>query len=252
YWDFDGLNLTLEKLDGLVKQNGPLDLERHPLVALAVTEAGIGGQIALDLLGSAEAQAAAVADDIAFNNHDIDDALRARFLDFGALADVPLAGRFVRDVLARDRQADWRRAFYEVNRRMITAMIEDVLAASRRRIASMADKTPDGVAHRTGPVITFSDAMAAELSALRKFLFAEVYRNERLMRPMRNAEVIVRNLYKRYVRAPHDLPGERSTTLAALPEDVRERAIGDFIAGMTDRFAVAEHRRLFDDTPDLV
>ncbi len=251
YWAFDGLNLTVESLDGLVKHNGPVDPERHPLVGRAVIEAGLGDRIDLGSQGSVEAQAAAVADDIAYNNHDIDDALRAGLLAFEALADVPLVGRFVREVMARAGVMDRRRAFYEVNRRMITAMVGDVVATSRSRLAADQPGSVNCVKRLDRPIVAFSEAMAGELKALRSFLFAEVYRHERLMRPMRHAEAIVADLFETYAADPGRVPGERGGDLAGLAGEGRERAICDFIAGMTDRFAVAEHRRLFDVTPDL-
>ncbi|MGD9803524.1 MAG: deoxyguanosinetriphosphate triphosphohydrolase [Hyphomicrobiaceae bacterium] len=251
YWAFDGLNLTFETLEGLVKHNGPIDPSRQPLLAEAVADAGLTDQIGDALEAPAEAQCAAIADDIAYNNHDIDDALRAGLVRFEELQDVPIVGYFARQVVERADGGDKRRAFYEINRRMITAMIEDVLAASRGRIARLEPTSPDDVRRAGEPVVAFSPGMFAELQDLRKFLFDHVYRHERVMRAMRGAESIVADLFSKYMDDPSSMPGERGLPLVQSNEMARTRTIGDFIAGMTDRFAVAEHRRLFDLTPDL-
>ncbi len=251
YWGWDGLNLTFETLEGLVKHNGPVRSDTEPLLARAVAEAGLAGRIEDDLQAPGEAQCAAIADDIAYNNHDIDDALRAGLLRFEDLGDVPIAGNFARDAAVRAAGGDTRRGYYEINRRMITAMIEDVLAASRERIAAGGIGTVDALRRAPRPVIGFSDGMAVEVAGLRRFLFAHVYRHERVMTAMRAAEAIVGDLFERYFAEPSALPGERGALWVGLDEARRAGAISDFIAGMTDRFAEAEHRRLFDATPDL-
>ena len=251
YWSWDGLNLTLETLEGLVKHNGPLDVARQPLLSDAVAEAGLLGRIAEGLEAPAEAQVAAIADDIAYNNHDIDDALRAGLVHFGDLVDVPLVGRFVREASGQATPGDSRRVFYAVNRRMITAMIEDVLISARERISTLALASADAVRGAGGPVVGFSAVMREELQGLKSFLFGHVYRHERVMRAMRGAEAIVGNLFERYASDPASLPGDRGIILHDADEPTRIRLIGDFVAGMTDRFAEAEHRRLFALTPEL-
>ncbi|MGE0701544.1 MAG: deoxyguanosinetriphosphate triphosphohydrolase [Hyphomicrobiaceae bacterium] len=252
YWDWDGLDLTLETLEGLVKHNGPVAPARQPLLARAIDEAGLAGRLDETLEAPAEAQVAAIADDIAYNNHDIDDALRAGLVRFEELADVPLVGRFVAEARrAMPPPFDPRRAFYAVNRRMITAMIEDVLAATRARLSEAAPRSADDVRRAGRPLVSFSAAMEADLVGLRRFLFGHVYRHERVMRAMRGAEAIVGELFARYATDPDALPAGRGASLAGRCEAGRARAIGDFIAGMTDRFAEAEHRRLFAVTPVL-
>ncbi len=251
YWGFDGLNLTFETLEGLVKHNGPLDGARQPLLAEALAEAGLGGCLDEALEAPAEAQCAAIADDIAYNSHDIDDALRAGLVHLEDLTSVPIVGSFARAAIERSQGGDARRAVYEINRRMITAMIEDVLAASRARIARLEPASAQDVRHAGEPIVAFSPDMHRELQGLRAFLFGQVYRHERVMRVMRSAETIVTDLFARYTTDPASLPGGRGYGLAGAGETARVRAVGDFIAGMTDRFALAEHRRLFDLTPDL-
>jgi len=251
YWAYDGLNLTFETLEGLVKHNGPVDPGQHPLVIEAIAEAGLTDRLDEAWQAPAEAQCAAIADDIAYNNHDIDDALRAGLVRFEDLVSVPIVGYFARQAADRAESGDKRRAFYEINRRMITAMIEDVLVASRGRIARLEPSSPDDVRRSAQAIVGFSAGMHAELQDLRKFLFDHVYRHERVMRVMRGAESIVADLFTKYVSDPRSMPGDRRARLLHADEAVRTRACCDFIAGMTDRFAVAEHRRLFDLTPDL-
>lgn len=253
YWAFDGLNLAIETLEGLVKHNGPVDAGRQPLLVREVCALGLDHWLDLALDAPAEAQTAAIADDIAYNNHDIDDALRAGLVRFEDLAEVPLVGRFVRDAMlkAGATPLDHRRATWDVNRRMITAMVEDVVAAARGRIRRIGPVSADDVRRAGEPLVAFSGSMAEELVGLRRFLFGHVYRHERVMRAMRSAEAIVGDLFARYVADPATLPGERATQLCGAPEHELVAGVGDFIAGMTDRFCVAEHRRLFEVTPDL-
>ena len=162
YAAFDGLNLTFETLDGLIKHNGPLAGGAngpHRAIIAAIDRAGLTPHLSLELYASAEAQAAAIADDIAYNNHDIDDGLRAGLIALYDLSDVPLVGPFVRDALANvgtasnDRR---QRAVYEVNRRMITVMIADVVAEARARLAALPEASPAAVLHAGRPMLTFS------------------------------------------------------------------------------------------------
>ena len=257
YAAFDGLNLSLETLEGLVKHNGPV-IGRHArggdgerVLLAAVAAAGLGEALDLDLFASAEAQVAAIADDIAWLNHDIDDGLRAGLLALDDLAQAPYAASFVCDVRSAAPGLERRRQFYEVNRRMITAMIADCVAEARRRLALGAAASPDDVRRAGAPTAVFSDRVRQELTGLRAFLFARVYRHPRVMRVMDGAESILIDLFARYSRDLDALPDARGAELCALSDLEQGRRIGDFIAGMTDRFAIAEHRRLFDATPDL-
>jgi dGTPase len=263
YASFDGLNLSFETLEGLAKHNGPITgpaarENGSPALLAAIADAGLTAALDLDLHASAEAQAAALADDIAWINHDIDDGLRAGLLMLQDLAEAPFAGSFVNDVLRRAPiDAERRRAFYEVNRRMITAMIAGAVEEARRRLGALGTGQPGSVTaaairaagHET---VTFAAGMQAELAGLRRFLFARVYRHARVVRVMAGAEQIVEDLARHYRRRPEALPDDRVHRLPKSSEAARARAIGDFIAGMTDRFAIAEHKRLFPSTPELV
>ena len=256
YADFDGLNLTFETLEGLAKHNGPLAPEgtspgHHDVLRDVIARAGVTEQLNLDFYASAEAQVASIADDIAYNNHDIDDGLRAGLVEMAELVDVPFVGGFVRALGGEASDMDRGRMIYEVNRRMITAMIDDVVTESRARLARVGARSLDDVRHAGEAVVAFSDQRRAELKGLRDFLFRTVYRHARVMRVMGDAEGIVRDLFARYMADASALPSRRGDAIAGLAEHERAGRIADFIAGMTDRYAVAEHERLFDATPDL-
>jgi dGTPase len=250
YAGFDGLNLTIETLEGLVKHNGPLTGQgRHETVLRQEIEAaGLTERLHLGEFAPAEAQAAAIADDIAYNSHDLDDGLRAGLIRLEDLVDVPLAGGFVAEL---PRALETPRAIYEVNRRMISAMIEDAVRESRRRLAGLADQSLAGVRSASEPVIAHSAQRRAEAQGLKDYLFANVYRHARVMAVMAAAETIVRDLFDGYMRDCSELPGPWRAAAEREGQAGRAAVVADFVAGMTDRFALKEHRRLFDATPDL-
>jgi dGTPase len=258
YATFDGLNLTWETLEGLVKHNGPLrDRAGKPVGRYA--ERGISAEIAdydqhhsLELwsFASAEAQAAAIADDIAYDAHDIDDGLRAHLFALDDLAGLPLAGDMLREVDRKYPQLDPGRRAHEFLRRLITRMIEDVIEESRRRLVMLAPQAPADIRTAKNSVVAFSDAVALADLAIKEFLLPRVYRHARVMGIMTLAEERLCDLFARYRARPADMPVEwRSAT--ADSDLLRVRQIADFIAGMTDRFALIEHARLFDSTPEL-
>lgn len=249
YQGFDGLNLTWETLEGLAKHNGPVQDKASAVGKVIATLAGWrdfgGGGWA-----SAEAQVAAFSDDIAYVNHDIDDALRAGLLELGDLAAMPLVGPVVADLI---RQRDGRdsRLIYEATRRTITLMIADIVAQSRRNLAALAPVTPNDIRNAPLPVVVFSQPMIASIAALKDNLFARVYRHERVMRVMRAAEGVVLDLFGRCLAEPAAMPNNWRATAEDLVQRRRARLVADYVAGMTDRYALAEHRRLFDATPEL-
>jgi dGTPase len=258
YAAFDGLNLTWETLEGLVKHNGPL-LDRQGRPTAAYGAKGIPAEIAdycrlhdlkLDSFPSLEAQAGAIADDIAYDSHDIDDGLRAELFTPGELAGLPLVGDLLAEVLAAHPNIEPARRNSELNRRMITRMIEDVVGETRRRLTALDPASADAVRSAGAPMVGFSPPMAAAEKAIKTFLFDRMYRHKRVMRIMGDAEGVLRDLFARYAADPAALPAEWRH---ALPDDghARARRIADFIAGMTDRYALGEHRRLFDATPLL-
>ncbi|MGZ9083718.1 MAG: dGTP triphosphohydrolase, partial [Rhodoplanes sp.] len=258
YAAFDGLNLTWETLEGLVKHNGPL-LDRQGRPTAAYGAKGIPAEIAdycrlhdlaLESFPSLEAQAGAMADDIAYDSHDIDDGLRAELFTFGELARLALVGDLLAEVLAAHPNIEPARRNSELIRRMITRMIEDVVGETRRRLTALDPASADAVRSAGAPMVGFSPSMAAAEKAIKTFLFDRMYRHKRVMRIMGDAEGVLRDLFARYAADPAALPAEWRH---ALPDDghARARRIADFIAGMTDRYALGEHRRLFDATPLL-
>jgi len=256
YAAFDGLNLSWETLEGLVKHNGPL-LPRGQADATASTLPHAvavyccAHDLELDSHAAAEAQIAALADDIAYNNHDIDDGLRAGLLTMDKVAEIPLVGRLIDAVQREYPDLVHDRLIYEVNRRLITEMIFDLLAETRRRLADLAPRSAGDIRHAGAPVASFSDKMLSEIAELRRFLHAELYRHPRIAQTMARAKDVLCELFAHYMENPEDLDcGWRDAAIGASRKD-RARCVCDFIAGMTDRFALHTHGRLFDGPEDL-
>lgn len=249
YMRFDGLNLTWETLEGLAKHNGPIG---DPVSAVAKVIAALSGWHDFSHAGwaSAEAQVAAFSDDIAYVNHDIDDALRARLLTLDDLAGMPLVGPVVAD-LASERDRNDPRLIYEATRRTITIMIADIVAEARRNLAQLAPATADDIRRAPDAIVRFSPEMLASIGALKAVLFERVYRHERVMQVMRAAEGVVLDLFGRCLAEPSAMPDNWRAAAVGLDERRRARLVADYVAGMTDRYALAEHRRLFDATPEL-
>ncbi len=252
YPRFDGLNLTWETLEGLVKHNGPLtDRAGQPIGRYAARGipqgfADISSQLDLWLWSwpSAEAQAAAIADDIAYDTHDIDDGLRAGLLSLDRLAELDLPGRILADIRAEFPDLAVERVVHELNRRLITAMIEDVIGEALRRLDAIAPTSSDAVRGAGEPVIAFSAAMQAADDEIKRHLHTAVYRHEAVMSVMREAEGMVTRLFERYRSDPATLP-ETWRPAPGMDDAAAARLVADFLAGMTDRYATAEYRRLF-------
>ncbi|MBR0658006.1 deoxyguanosinetriphosphate triphosphohydrolase [Neoroseomonas oryzicola] len=244
YAGFDGLNLTWETLEGLAKHNGPL---RRPAPYIAEYDA----QHPLDLgtHASAEAQIAALADDIAYNNHDLDDGLRARLFTLEEVGALPLIG----DALAEARRAAPAgaedRVPSEMIRRVINMMVGDVVAESRRRIAAMAPASVDDIRRAPRPVVAFSDGMIEANNVLRDFLFTRMYRHWRVNRTMAKSKRVVQMLFSLLHGGPQMLPPMWRARAGDAGSPHCARVVCDYIAGMTDRYALEEHRRMTD--PDI-
>jgi dGTPase len=253
YAGFEGLNLTWETLEGLVKHNGPLvgasGVPGGRALAPEIVEYNARQDLALDRFPSAEAQAGAIADDIAYDAHDIDDGLRAGMFSLEDLRTVPLISEILADIAARHPRIEMARQVHELVRRLITRMIEDVIARSEGLIAACRPGCVDDIRRAGAPVVAFSPAMAAADRTIKSFLFPHMYRHPRIIRIMGEAEAVVRSLFERYQRDPQELPWRRQA--ASSDTSVPAREIADFIAGMTDRYALSEHMRLFDSTPEL-
>jgi dGTPase len=254
YAAFRGLNLTWETLEGIVKHNGPLtDASGQPAGRYA--EKGLPHAIRsymqvqdlrLDTYCSLEGQIAALADDIAYNNHDVDDGFRAGYIAVRELEEVPVAGRALALVCARYSELAEATLVHEMNRRMIAAMAEDVLAETRARIAEAKPRSIEDVRGLSAPLADFSETMAASVAELRRFLFAKVYKHPAIAEKMTNAQAVLRALYDYFSAHPDEMHAEagHGTAIPADPVE-RQRAVGDFVAGMTDMFALKTHAKLF-------
>jgi dGTPase len=257
YAEFDGLNLTWESLEGVVKHNGPLtDRAGKPLAQHAKTVAAIADYAAkqdLELwsFASAEAQAAAIADDIAYDAHDLDDALRAGL--FGIEEIWPLlAGTIYREVKSRYPEADEGRLTNEVTRRLIARMIRDVLDQTGKNAEAMKIRDIGDVRQAKSPLVGFSESMSIAQADIKTFLTARMYRHPRVLNIMDEAQRVLRELFAHYFEHSGNLPTAWGSGLQDRDAKTKARRIADFIAGMTDNFALSEHRRFFDSTPDLV
>ena len=247
YANFDGLNLTWETLEGVVKHNGPLvHGGKTDTLPRAISDYSEKQDLELDTYASAEAQIAAIADDIAYNNHDIDDGLRAGLFTIEDLKDVPLVGPIFASVRKEYPELDESRAIHEAVRRLIGAMANDLLEESSTRIKDAAPENADQVRHLGKPIIGFSEEMRNNDAAMKKFLFDHMYRHYRLNRMTSKARRVLRDLFSLLVKEPECLPTEWQVNTTS-PETVETaHEVADYLAGMTDRSALDEHRRLFD------
>jgi len=247
YAEFDGLNLTWETLEGIVKHNGPLIGPQSRGLALpqSIGEFNEAFDLRLDTFAGAEAQVAALADDIAYNNHDIDDGLRAQLFTVEELLSVPLVGRIFSDVMERYPGLDRSRLVHESVRRLITAMINDLLHETLRRVTPAKLQSADDVRARSQPVVSFSNEMRENDKALKAFLFKNMYRHFKVNRMIAKARRVVSELFALFLAEPGVLPSQWGVLCDAPGTTRTARIVSDYIAGMTDRFALEEHRRLF-------
>jgi dGTPase len=258
YAEFDGLNLTWETLEGVVKHNGPLiDRQGEPIgryrrrgLPHAIRLHAQSQDLELWSWPSAEAQVAALADDIAYDAHDIDDGLRASLFTLDDLAGVEVIGDVLREIHRAYGRLDAGRESHELMRRLITRLIEDVIAETGRRLHAMAPRSAAELRLAGEPTVGFSAGTAAADRAIKGFLSLRMYRHARIERIMGEAENVVCDLFARYVAAPEEIPVEWAQNIDA-GEQPRLRRVADFIAGMTDRYALIEHARLFEATPEL-
>ncbi len=250
YAEFDGLNLCWETLEGIAKHNGPLIDKDHPESDLpwALTALDDWRGLELNTFAGPEAQVAALADDIAYNNHDIDDGLGAGLFSIEDVSQVPLVGRAFSDVRARYPDIPRDRLIHEVIRDLIGYMVADVLKESRERLAEHNPGCADDIRMLQRPVIAFSDTYRAEEKPLRKFLFENMYRHYKVNRMMGQAVRVVEELFGLFINDTSLLPTEIHAQCSGEKTPETARVICDYIAGMTDRFAIEEHRKLFSVT----
>src|SRR5262249_19084572 len=205
----------------------------------------------LETYASAEAQVAALSDDIAYDAHDIDDGLRADLFTLEDISAVPLVGSIVSMIDARYPDIDPARRVHETGRALITRMIEDVIAESGRRVAMLQPRSVVEVRKAPRPVVGFSPAMEKSDRDIKGFLYPRMYHHDRVVGVMADAEHVVCDLFTRYTATSADLPPEWGDGIARADETTRARRIADYIAGMTDRYALIEHAKYFKTTPEL-
>lgn len=246
--EFDGLNLTWETLEGVVKHNGPLTgalAQKNDPLPAAIVEYAKGHDLWLDTYPSLEAQVSALADDIAYNNHDVDDGLRAGLFDFAAARDVPLVGPALRDAEARFPDAPRDILIAEAVSDLIGAMVVDVLQETKRRLAEGNPASADDVRRAKDAYSAFSPEMDRDLSGLRTFLHENMYRHYKVNRARSQAKRIIKSLFDLFFHEPETLPPEWRGRYEGASEARLARIVCDYIAGMTDRYASREYRRLF-------
>lgn len=248
YAEFDGLNLTWETLEGIAKHNGPLFSINGSLDGLpwALAEYATQHDLELTTWPSIEAQVAALSDDIAYHSHDIDDGLRAGLFGVEDLKDVPIIGPILREVDKLYPGLEKTRMIHEIGRRLINVMVNDLLSETGKRLSAENPRSVDEVRQCGQALVGFSDTLAVENLALKEFLFERMYRHYRVNRMTSKARRVVTDLFRIYVDEPECLPAEWRVGAEASDKTVRARHVADYIAGMTDRFALDEHRRLFD------
>ncbi|MBY5532946.1 deoxyguanosinetriphosphate triphosphohydrolase [Rhizobium leguminosarum] len=256
YAEFDGINLTWESLEGLVKHNGPL------LTADGVGTRGPVPQPILDYCelhdlelatyASLEAQVAAIADDIAYNTHDIDDGLRSGYLTFDMLEEIPFLAGLMAEVRARYPHLEPSRFTHEIMRRQITRMVEDVIGVAQQRLSLLCPENAADIRAADRVIATFSKGMAETDRQIKAMLFKRIYRNPDIMRIRAGAAQIVTDLFAAYMANPKEMQSHYWVDhIAGLSDAPKARHVGDYLAGMTDTYAISAHRRLFDHTPDL-
>ncbi|AHF83732.1 deoxyguanosinetriphosphate triphosphohydrolase [Rhizobium leguminosarum bv. trifolii WSM1689] len=256
YAEFDGINLTWESLEGLVKHNGPL------LTADGVGTRGPVPQPILDYCelhdlelatyASLEAQVAAIADDIAYNTHDIDDGLRSGYLTFDMLEEIPFLAGLMAEVRARYPHLEPSRFTHEIMRRQITRMVEDVIGVAQQRLSLLRPQNAADIRAADRVIATFSEGMAETDRQIKAMLFKRIYRNPDIMRIRAGAAQIVTDLFAAYMANPKEMQSHYWVDhIAGLSDAPKARHVGDYLAGMTDTYAISAHRRLFDHTPDL-
>jgi dGTPase len=252
YPEWNGLNLTWETLEGVVKHNGPMT--GKPL-HIAVRELQDQVDLRLDTYASVEAQVAALSDDIAYNNHDVEDGLRAGLFTLADLEEVELLREAIDTVRGHYKDLPERYLVQEMVREMIGMMVNDVLAESRNRLRFLKPESAEDIRMAGRAMVAFSDDMRRKVDDLRKFLFARMYRHYTIERIWLKVDRIVTDLFTAFTKNYHLLPDNWQRRVeeggGVGNEALRARIVADYIAGMTDRYAIREHEKLFDLYWDL-
>ncbi len=237
YAEFDGLNLTWETLEAIAKHNGPVTGN----IPFSLDDYNNTHNLELETYASAEAQSAAIADDIAYNNHDLDDGLRAGLFTVDDITQLPLVGTCFQEVDHKYPNLDPARRRHEALRRVFGIMVQDVVAESQSRITALAPQSAQDIRNNSDPVIQFSDSLFSQLKEIRSFLFTRMYRHKDVNDMRERTGVVVHNLFEVYMDKLQLLPEQRQPSASG--KTAQARAVADYIAGMTDRFAFQEHEK---------
>lgn len=250
YADFDGLNLTWETLEGIAKHNGPVtgpnaDKKHDGPLPYALAEVNAQWNLELDTHASAEAQVAAIADDVAYSHHDLHDGLRSGLFTEADLMELPVTGPAFEEVDRLYPGLERMRRRHEALRRVFGRMVEDVIAVAQNRLSSAQPKSVDDIRHMGTTVIRFSKPLYQELKAVRSFLFHRMYRAPSVMEVRAEVTRKLDDLFPLFLRQPDLLPPEWQADVQAARDSTElARSVADYVAGMTDRFAIQEHQRL--------
>ncbi len=246
YAEWDGLNLTWETLEGIAKHNGPVTGD----IPYALTIYNEQHDLELHTHASAEAQAAALADDIAYNNHDLHDGLRAELFSTDELAEMPILRDCFAEVDRKHPGLNYYRRRHEALRRFFGVLVEDVIVVSRRNLAELGPATVHDVRHAGRMMVQFTPALWEDLKVIRKFLFTRMYRAPVVIEMREAVTHMIDELFPFFMENPSELPKQwRKDVACAGNETALARIVSDYIAGMTDRFAIQEHTRLIGGTP---
>ena len=245
YPDFDGLNLTFEAREGILKHCSQANAQKLE----AQEPCGVAARFLHGGQPSLEAQLCNLADAIAYNAHDVDDGLRSGYITWDQVLSVPLVARYHAQALAQHPQladaGNDRRLLYETIRRMLSDQVYDVIATTRSRIAAAGVDSVAAVRAHPERLVAFSDDMAKQSQALKQFLFRNLYRHTEVTQTMDHAQTVIQDLFTLYLARPQEMkPRHAAKAQAASNEAGRARAVADFVAGMTDRYAAREHQRL--------
>jgi dGTPase len=253
YARFDGLNLTFETIDGVLKHNGPLlkaGQDKHPL-RQTIKDLDARWGLDLELFPTAEAQIANLSDDIAYLSHDFDDALRAELLSLEQIADLPVVGRILAELKSEYGILPMGRLTHELTRRLISHFVQDLLTYSHQLLDDFAPKTADDIRHASHPMIGHSAEAAADLRVLRDFLMTNSWRHYKVNRMTSKSRKALAALFQRFSEEVNLLPTDWQKLAASGDEKHKARVIADYLASMTDRYALLEYERIFETGPIL-
>ena len=241
YINYDGLNLTWETLEGLAKHNGPYK-GRNSNIHSILNEYNQIHNLRLDKYPSMEAQISSISDDIAYNNHDLDDGLRAGLFDFEEMYSLPLAGKIIKDILSNKKNIDQSRLIHHAVRNIIKSMVDDVIVETQRRLNDIQPTSFEDIQNANTSMVGFSSEMKEIEFAIKNFLYEKMYKHEKVLEMSNKAKIMIKQLFIYYFSDKKNLPKAWVNQLNTSSDKDYARLVSDFIAGMTDRFAISQFK----------